>query len=179
MGLKKRNRRLVLQPARATSPIRHPKTIMNCDFPLTQATTALGMTDGQVALYSSSFRRDARSPRSTCGFPPPPNARSFLSSGGLATPAVRAAPVRAQRQHSSSVAFHVVCSTQRPIVCLSVLPRAVKHPSYAPHRARFSRWLGFGFLGWRTPDLRSESHRPNEQWARNFLRVGRRPTDPI
>ena len=23
---------------------------MNCDFPLTQATTALGMTDGQVAL---------------------------------------------------------------------------------------------------------------------------------
>ena len=47
---KKRNRRLVLQPARATSPIRHPKTIMNCDFPLTQATTALGMTDGQVAL---------------------------------------------------------------------------------------------------------------------------------
>ena len=129
-------------------------------------------------MHRQSFRRDVRSPRSSCGFPPPPNARSFLSSGGLATPAVRAAPVRAQRQHSSSVAFYVVCSAQRPIVCLSVLPRAVKHPSYAPHRARFSRWLGFGFLGWRTPDLRSEYNRPTNEWARNFLRVGRRPTDP-
>ena len=81
-------------------------------------------------------------------------------------------------RHSSSVAFRVVCSTQRPIVRLLVLPRALKHLSYAPHRARFALRLGLGFLGWRTPDLRSEYNRPTNEWARNFLRVGRRPTDP-
>ena len=81
----------------------------------------------------------------------------------------RAAPVvRAQRRHSRSVAFRVVCSAHRPIVRLLVLPRALKHLSYAPHRARFARWLGLGFLGWRTPDLRCEY---NEQMGTKFFYV--------
>ena len=94
------------------------------------------------------------------------------------SPRAAAPVVRAQRRHSRSVAFRVVCSAHRPIVRLLVLPRALKHLSYAPHRARFALRLGLGFLGWRTPDLRSEYNRPTNEWARNFLRVGRRPTDP-
>ena len=88
------------------------------------------------------------------------------------SPRAAAPVVRAQRRHSRRVAFRVVCSAHRPIVRLLVLPRALKHLSYAPHRARFALRLGLGFLGWRTPHLRCEYNRPTNEWARNFFTCG-------